>query len=258
MKAAFIPPRGLEKHMCHSSMVMALAHLTDGLSFYDATVRELAEIGTHVILDNGANEGVSIRDERLAHLAKEIGARELVLPDVLGDSEKTLDAVARYLRYQGTNEMQYMGVVQGTSAPELYKVIDMYATMPLIKTVGLPRLLLGTQLGNPVRIDLANWIRNHYEKRFEIHFLGASSLWLKEPYYAAKYASHVRSIDTSLPYNYGLKGVRIDTTADKIDRSDDYFTTTHKAHALTTVKFNEEVYKEWCRGILSGSVTSVR
>jgi hypothetical protein len=251
MKEAFIPPKGLENHLREGRIVMALAQLSDDDN-YVHHVRELHARGRFVIVDNGANEKVSFSNEDLTQRAIRLRADELVLPDVLYDAEKTFEVATQYLREREawitttSPEPQYMGAVQGDSIDELRKLVDRYSEEFEIKTIGLPRLLLEHVAPVSIRIDMANWIESSYPNRFDIHLLGASTEWVKEPYYVSKYAPHIRSIDTSLPYNYGLQGIRINDTRLKVDRPKDYFTKEHKASGLTTISFNEEVYRSWC------------
>lgn len=249
IKVCFIPPKGLEDYMGHGNMVMGLAQLISPELrdyVYVNTVQKLVARDKFVIMDNGANEGENLSQEDLEKKAFFLGANELVLPDVLTDSAATLSASISFLQNRSLKLSSYMGVVQGTNVDELKSLIEAFAEEPDITTLGLPRLLL-KHISLSVRIDMANWINENFPKRFEIHLLGASSLWLREAYCVARYASHIRSIDTSLPYNYGLMGVRINTTEKKIDRPANYFTKVHRATALTTILYNEEVYKEWCR-----------
>lgn len=260
IKVCFIPPKGLESHMRHGSMVMSLAQLSyahDDSSFdYVRTVQDLRTKKKFVIMDNGANEGQQLTNEDLEQRAAYLFADELVLPDVLRESEATYAASMKFLHNRTKQLPSYMGVVQGRIMSELQALIELYADEPLVTTLGLPRLLVAK--AQSIRIDLANWIEQVFPNRFAIHLLGASSKWIREPYYAAKYASHIRSIDTSLPYNYGFEGICIDSTTEQIDRHENYFTRHHSMTTLTAVAHNEEVYKEWCNGILSRTVTSVR
>ena len=241
--------------MGHGDMVMCLGQLLVDTNYplYAETVLTLSN-AMDVILDNGANEGKTMDFNELSRAAGLLKKPELVLPDVLGESNATYATSTDYLRRFGKPGLNYMAVVQGTSIDELKNLVDRYAEIFAIDSLSLPRLLLG-RTGTPsIRIDLANWIFNTYPKRFKLHLLGASSRWVKEVYYAATYAPHIRSIDTSMPYNFGLLGIRMDNSTydgsgtERVDRPLDYFTRLHNPHALSTYKYNEEVYKEWCLG----------
>lgn len=260
MKVAFIPPTGLAYRMIHGDIVMSLAPLAyrnDYLKIID----ELYDKNRFIIMDNGANEHCTYTSEDLAARAQHVHANEMVLPDVLREADATFTAASDYLvtrrKIQETLDIkfepQYMAVVQGRNIEDLYKLVDRYAGEFDIKTLGIPRLLL-THAYQSIRIDIANWIHLTYPGRFQLHFLGASSVWVKEAYYAARYAPHVRSIDTSMPYNYGLRYERLGywngqgCTTRKIERAADYFTEDHSSASLATITFNEGVYRTWCKG----------
>ena len=256
MKVAFIPPQGLYHHMRNGNMVMALAQFADE-DAYASVVRAMHARDKFVIMDNGANEQAVFSNQELANRAARLRADEIVLPDVLGDMKQTLELVRDYLQDVIRADVVYpkaqpkhMAVTQGENIDEVKSIIDAYADTEMISTLGLPRLLLKKLNQRSVRLDLANWVDYEYPGRFEIHLLGASSEWVKEPFYVRKYAPHVRSIDTSLPYNYGLVGVRLEdsdgTTTLRIDRPENYFSKIHEATARTTISSNEEVYKSWC------------
>lgn len=238
--------------MREGNAVMALAQCVPD-ERYVHTVRELHARDRFVIMDNGANEKVSFSNEELGKRALRLRADELVLPDVLYDADKTFEAATQYLRECEAwatplaQAPQYMAVIQGGSVDQLRKLVDRFSEEFPIKTLGLPRLLIEHIGLRATRIDLANWIHSSYPNRFNIHLLGASTAWVKEPYYVSRYAAHVRSIDTSLPYNYGLQGLRInDERLKKVNRPEHYFTKEHQATALTTISYNEEVYRSWC------------
>lgn len=255
MKLALIPPHGLEHHMKQGGLVMSLAQFADD-DEYTGVIRDMSSRGKFIIVDNGANEGASFSNQDLARRASKLRADELVLPDVLGDANETFKVASLYLDDVFNGDVTYLaaapnyaGVVQGNSWDEVQMIVDRYSEIVPVKTVALPRLLLKTFGMRAIRIDIANWIETNYPGRFEVHLLGASTEWTREPYYVSRYATNVRSIDTSLPYNYGLKGIRIEfngVTKEKVERPANYFTSTHAATALTTIYSNEEVYKSWC------------
>jgi hypothetical protein len=70
---------------------------------------------------------------------------------------------------------------------------------------------------------MANWIEERYPHKFAIHLLGTNPAWLGEVRAAHKYAEHIRSVDTSMPFNYGLMGVALSSMAEKLTRDRNYF-----------------------------------
>lgn len=239
----------MTNYAAHGDIIMCLAHLLDNKDDPQYTeVMTRLSAKKHAMLDNGANEGQPFTGEALIEASYHISAKEMVLPDVLGDADLTwaasLDFMKNHAKHSGTN---FIGVAQGENDTQLHKLIDLYAQEDSIKVIGVPRLLLKQYVS--ARIDLANWIDSMYRGRFHVHLLGASALWLKEPLYVSKYAPHVRSIDTSLPFNYGIKGVCIDAADGVvINRPDEYFTKWYAMTERTTIMHNIMVYKEWCNG----------
>jgi hypothetical protein len=250
MKVALIPPNGMANYAMHGSMLMCLAHLITNQAYADYTATMFRLSGKmFTILDNGANENQQLGNFELSDTTKRLHTSELVLPDVLYKAEETFDAVMEYMvNHTSSSTINNMAVVQGVEDVELHKLVHRYAEVYKITTLGLPRLLLMATGNKSIRIDLANWIENHYPGRFELHFLGASSQWVREPYYATKYAPHVRSIDTSLPFNYGLQGEMIDLCTRSIDRPFDYFAIERTMTERTTIMHNIQVYRYWCTG----------
>jgi hypothetical protein len=255
MKICFIPPKGLEARMGGGDAVLSLAPQILENDAYARQVAALGRMGKYVTMDNGMAEGVKLTYEEIRTAQIAVAAKEVVLPDVLGDMGGTLEAVKAYLRLRiknmGPDEIdttRYMATVQGTTLAEVYNIIGYYSYMPDVTTLGIPRLLL-KELGNKsARIDLANYIKTKYKEHFQLHLLGTSPLWLSEVKYAAKYAPHIRSVDTSMPYNYAMAHQRLDTTTKAISRPHGYFESSHKSlspNIIACMAYNEEVLLNW-------------
>jgi hypothetical protein len=115
-----------------------------------------------------------------------------------------------------------MAVAHGTRV-QVRQLIEAYADFQRIEVIGIPRALV-TEQNKAERIDLANWIERHFPERFRIHLLGASEFWPKEIYSAVRYAPHIRSVDTSMPFNYALLGESLNAPHPvAIKRFDRYF-----------------------------------
>jgi hypothetical protein len=270
VKTALIPPLGWESFLAQSDgvvMALAIENCMDS-SAYSAAVRLVRHSGNArklVILDNGAAEGQRAKNGTINRFAANIEADEIVLPDVLGSRSETLSKVHEYFRYTKWNPgLRYMGVVQGDSISHAKQCIRDYAELQVrrspespqvlqpIKTLGIPRRLLEVTNQMSVRIDLANWILGEFGVRFDIHFLGASSLWAQEVKFAAKYAGHIRSIDTSLPfvfahYNIDLTTVASRTTHDAV-RPAGYMVGSLVNKNPALVQSNIDTYLSWAKG----------
>lgn len=250
MYGCLIPPKGQDSRMSIGKGVLALAPQILEDNVYSKNVATLG-LGRFLIVDNGAAEHVDITPLSLDTAARRVGAQEVVLPDELGDADETYKKATAYLReYPQTVGM---APVQGKSLNELQKLVDAFASIPQIKTLGIPRLLMGVPgLNRSIRIDLANWIHLRYYSRFAIHLLGTNPLWCSEVKAAAKYAPHIRSCDTSAPYNYALAGRPLnDGLAKPVHRRPDYLKTDRRqlsAEVLKLVTYNETVFLAWCDG----------
>lgn len=227
MKVALIPPRGLEHMALLSDFHLTLAQIltTDYLRTYGIADKRR----DFIVMDNGAAEGMAITSaSRLLVIASRYGADEVVVPDHLGDADATRDMIKEFFDAEkmispAYRKFDYMCVVQGNHVIERHNLIAWLAPQLQVKTIGIPRKLIGDgTLG--VRIDLANWIESTFPGRFQIHFLGASPLWPRELQSVAKYAPHVRSLDSSMPFAYAMSGVRLkDKHLPKIARPEGYF-----------------------------------
>lgn len=251
MKVCLIPPRGLEHLALEGNMQMALAiadYMTNPKLM--RTLSTARDRGDHIILDNGAAElNTAAPSPHMMICGKAVNAHEIVLPDVLGDQAMTMKAVDRFLEEIPQVETYHdlMAVTQGVNMREIKQLVGCFASMPQIKVLGIPRLLMGI-LGTAARIDIANMIEHAHPGRFQIHLLGANPLWPVEIRHAAKYASHIRSVDTSLPFNYALAGVSLRGNAPQIVyRTPDYFTSAKKPQEGLVLD-NIKVIMEWARG----------
>lgn len=71
---------------------MTLAHLLADDPVYREFYTEQARRGSHIVMDNGVVEtGTAMPMNVLLKLAKEVGVDLLILPDAIGDTEKTLE-----------------------------------------------------------------------------------------------------------------------------------------------------------------------
>jgi hypothetical protein len=181
-------------------------------TYYLEAVKAMHQRGDYILLDNGAAEGLQCSDAYLKQMGRDvIVPNEIVLPDKIGARQPTVTAVTQYLRNHGYPAMNYMAVAQGKDLRDFKQCVHGFDSLELITAIGLPRDLLKDDR-NPksIRIDLCRWIEDTFPERFEIHFLGMHSRWPEEIRFAAKY-TQARSVDTSLPFNYGLRGLRIGT-----------------------------------------------
>jgi len=223
VKVALIPPKGWESYLTSSTgvlMALALETTMDSPAYMTAfKLLKTASTNKWIMLDNGAAEGQQCKNGALIRFAAQLEADEIILPDVMGSRTETMSRVSDFFRNtKWDRELSYMGVVQGDSIRHAQQCVHEYAELIVrqrdfpnelrpIKTLGIPRRLITVTDSMSVRIDLAQWIQEQYPDRFGIHMLGAAGVWPQEVKYISKYAPFVRSIDTSLPFNFALAKV---------------------------------------------------
>jgi hypothetical protein len=230
MRVCLIPPRGLEDCALRSNRHLVLAQITN--RYYQDTYKKLRSLPEHwMTVDNGANEGTAVGDFKLMEVAAEYHAHEVVVPDVLYDADKTKERVKGFFRNLEEmhdsfypKPMGFMGVVQGTNSRALQDMIEFYAEQPKITALGIPRHLIKTMKDSTIRLKLAEQIWKRWGDARPVHLLGTCASYLEEIVIAGKMGPIVRSVDSSLPFNYALHGTKLQLGAPEINRPVDYFT----------------------------------
>jgi len=250
MRAALIPPRGYYNYATRSDIHLVLAQVCDptyvGVYQYDVSADD------HIIVDNGAAEGQMVQPDILFEKAYLYGADEIVLPDVLGSADATIDAVDSFMKEYSklieTAGHSFMGVVQAQGdMGSVIKCIRHFADIPRIKTLGVPRHL-NTESDVWMRDRILTWIRNNgFDKRFRVHLLGTSPIFPSEILHIARRHPWVRSVDSSMPFNYTAAGVALDATT-RVHRPEGYFERNWNLWSELLDK-NIKTYMEWARGI---------
>jgi len=255
MKLALIPPKGLYNYCDSGYMGMALAHLVLGSHYapengYIESFEPMHEKKRHIILDNGAAEGNMCTPDELFRAAELVHATEIVLPDELGDPAKTLVMAEEFFDKWKTEGYQYMVVLHAKSFVSGMAMVDLYADLPGVTTIGLPRSLLN--IDKSLRINLARTIVDKYKERFKVHLLGTNVTWAKEIYFAAKYTPEIRSVDTSMPFNYAIAARHLSNDSnEQILRPAKYFDLDYKLlEAKDHLRYNIHRVKRWANGLL--------
>lgn len=263
MQAALIPPKGLEATALHSKfhLVLPLTDLMRSVAYMN-TYKRAAGAGDFIVLDNGEAEGCPVTGEELLHAARTFKANEIVLPDVLRDQTGTVSRTQVFLEQYGSQleGYQLMGVAQGINMGNFKWCVNRFAEMPQVTTIGMPRLMLQTVRSASARIDLANWITKKFPGRFQLHALGADGKHRKEIQWLSKYAANVRSIDTSMPYNYAIARADLAGSVNHINRPEMYFTASWSGKVnQKQLNSNIETYLRWVQhGGAEASASEVR
>jgi len=172
-------------------------------------------------------------------VAEEIGAHEIVVPDVLADKDETISRAMAFSRF-AKPEYRYMGVVQGRDMQEILACLYFYLESPTcayITSIGIPRLLNNFQKG--LRVTFAEFVMDKMlDTSVEYHALGASG-WIKEVVLLAE--TRIRGIDTSFPTYMGMLSEDI-RTAKWQPRPDNYF---EMAGLDPLIDLNIQTYLDW-------------
>lgn len=145
MKLINIFPLGNLAEHYGQDMHMFLTHLVEKYPFYAKLARE---IPGYKILDNSLIElGGAVDLQRVLKAADQIGADEIILPDVFQKGPETVDAVnvaISELRENYVNQKwpyKLMAVAQGRDEKEWYECYCKLLDIPEIDVIGIPKVL---------------------------------------------------------------------------------------------------------------------
>jgi hypothetical protein len=180
----------------------------------------------YTIMDNGAAEKGKVDFAHLLHMSTMLGAKEVVLPDVLYDSDSTLGAgiEAFTQAFNKRARFKYMFVCQGTSVPEMVHCAEQAMNMMpgVINAFGIPRHILSKS--PDARLEVAQRLWARFPQK-PIHLLGTHPWYPFEiKAWAVPFGNlGVRGVDTSLAWNAARQGAilsRDDTFEVPIERQE--------------------------------------
>ena len=208
------------------------------------------DVDGYKILDNGANEKYSIDFRDLQDIALAWGVDEIVVPDVMGDAQGTIELVRSFEKYAQPDTFRYAGVAQGRTLAEVIRTINLYHVCDWVTTLALPRIL--NTIHKTQRFNLIEPVAKEY-KFDAIHCLGGSS-WIREVV-AIDALQIVRGVDTSLPIVLGLHGISLSDDR-YISRQSNYFERTVERGSLTWKVIYDNVTRffDWAGAKAPGSV----
>ena len=230
MKMIYIPPLQMITETGKSRLQLMLPHMTSHET-YARHFHKAKGLGRYTILDNGAAEGVDITPARLSSTAWNYKVDELVLPDAMGDPERTLHLAIDFHaseRHRIPVKTKLGYVLHGNNAMstyETYLALRETVLFKWIRVLYLPRRLV-TEDDPFARLAAARTIlevEGTADRR--IHFLGAAPTFLREPLHVTKQKLPIRSMDTSAPFVYAIRGRSVDTRMSIRREVDTYFGT---------------------------------
>lgn len=246
MKFAALAPISLLETTRGFDYHLALPLFHDNV--YSQHFQEMSSRGDYIILDNGVAEGMHVDWAVLHGFADEIGAKEIVFPDVMGNREETEKKIVEAIKHPcfHPDKFRYMAVAQGSSMDDFKDCVNNYvAFAPEIRVIGIPRHMLETCKNSQARVGLAEWIVSEFDDAFKIHFLGMDAKCPEEARFIGQaFSSYthpmIRGIDTSLPYNYAWHGLEARQGAGKFNpkRPDNYFNLPSSEFPKYLIHFN--------------------
>tara|TARA_R110000803_G_scaffold105722_1_gene173917 strand:+ start:959 stop:1765 length:807 start_codon:yes stop_codon:yes gene_type:complete len=180
-----------------------------------------------IYLDNSCYElGESMSNETLRHCFDIIGPDVLVLPDVLGDKDKTIERSTQFLKMNPDVITSAMAVIQGSSVREMSECYAYFrdwrdALGNAIPVIGIPFvfnwLVKEESAQAAERLFLLEYLEDNLilDPNRSHHLLGT---WLPQEFQAYRDMDWIHSIDTSNPIMAALDGNRYDETVGVIKK----------------------------------------
>jgi hypothetical protein len=261
MWLALIPPLAALETTKRTNYQLMLPHLASNHEYSEHYRALCNNASQFVMLDNGIAESNAWPWDHLCEMAWNFGVDEIVLPDVIGDLDKTIQASAAFIndfRRETPLGCGLMFVAQGQNFAECCRAITWAAARPQVTTIGIPRHLLQTTGDHMIRFRLVKYIeRVNQEYLFrrpmpiQIHFLGASPLWVREIEVAGHFLrGKIRGMDTSMPFVYGMCNEIISDTVQTIGRSENFFEwkSPQDVRYREKMDYNVDTFIRWANG----------
>lgn len=177
MKICNIYPIANQELYQQEEYIMILAHLVKK-GLYDP--KFFNGRGAHIIMDNGLFEKaqVSTNLQDCINIAKSSGLEvsELVVPDAINDTEKTMELFEQnWETIKNNPQYTYMFVAQGRNEEEVAKAIDFingYLVNSINNNTDMPKIVVGISKLTPMDRASKKAIEIYKKCLYPIHFLG--------------------------------------------------------------------------------------
>lgn len=254
MHAALIPPKGYEHTALWSHFHLMLAQVVH--DDYFTTYSRAKLRNDYIIMDNGAAEGKLVDMDTLINAACALDVSEVVLPDAMHHAAETITMAKDAFNMKpsiGDLGFSIMGIIQGDHKTDIPYCVDSYRDMHGVTTLGIPRHWIRTLGDVYARFNICAMLQaNGMHERFEVHLLGTSTAWPGEIQMLSRTYPWVRSVDTSMPYNWTMAGLRLPEPYMKnqvqaIARPNAYFEVPRTLDE-DLLEANCQTYLEWAQG----------
>ena len=241
----------------HIALYQELAKNDEYLEFYK---RMLAE-GKFVMMDNGAAEGVNPTLEELLPVYDELQPSEIILPDVVGQKEETLNrsknAYTKLVEMGYHERMQFMAVPQGATFSEWLECMHIMIKQEHITTIGVSKFvtkLYKEELGENVNVRLecvdaiVNYAVENNLRVPQIHLLGCYYTPYEIGQIESTFPGAVRSTDSAIAYVYSRNGMQIEDDERPDQKEIDFSGNDVASEHLELLRANMKQYANICCG----------
>lgn len=203
MKIATILPTQHLRIEDASDYHLCLAHhLCQDLT-YAFFFREQVRRGAFVMLDNGAAEnGVPMVIRHILYLSEILECQEIVLPDTIGDKNKTLaDSYAAFSEVEESAQkgIRVMAVPQGRT-PQEWKTCVMEMVSWEVDTIGISKFIAPALF--PSRLQALLELPELLEAKCDIHLLGYTGIEGEIGCIESLLPNRIRGVDSSIATLY--------------------------------------------------------
>jgi len=229
---------------------MCLAHLALQHDGYADFYRNEKQNGAFVLLDNGAAENAQPALDLLVRAIEKVQPTEVILPDVIYDSEQTLDRSYRAIhKIKQHFDVKLMAVPQGSTVSEWVSCAQAMLTWP-ISSIGISKFM-SYKLGPCIRSTLFHLIERDLEQHHvEVHLLGCA--YDPREIGALNFVSNwIRGTDSSIPYVYARQGENVYTAVkSNVPRDQNEIDFTDSSVNAALLAANIRVWEDICHGEL--------
>jgi hypothetical protein len=266
----------LETSRGYNDYDYALVHLfKDHPAYYDFFKTSVLA-GRHVLLDNSIFElGTAYDSDEFAYWIKELQPTEYIIPDVLEDTEGTIESFIKFTEKYPDLPGKKIGVVQGKTYKEIVKCftflkgkVDKIAIsfdysyylneMPSIisSTIKIPTDVTLYTNWNRYALGRADLLQrlDHDElidHTTKIHLLGCAVPWEFSLYKNNFIGKYIETIDTSNPIVAAILGHRYNINIGLQDKWSvklvDFINSTLDAKQLEDSLYNISIFRRFCK-----------
>ena len=136
-KIAFITPINCLEYSKQGDILYILSHMLKHKKYYDF----VKKTKMYKIFDNSVHEEKEITNKQFITEAIKLKVNEIILQDVMDDYEKTLklknNQLKKYYSLLKKNKIKIMGVLQGKTLTQIYKLLTNYLQDKRIDVIGI-------------------------------------------------------------------------------------------------------------------------